>query len=187
MNTMNPCWFAVAVVLALCTGCVRKSIVNMRDGTDMEIEIADGGIDGLTNGTAVAVIPAPDYGSRETMDAKRRVYVELMRQLETRGCRLAARNPSDKMRPKDLDRLEKLVLENGIDTGYALAMAENAVEAPPPELIAEVVDCLVCMTSRKYIVVVRVRKPSQSGGRSFRSKTPDTDMKRAVSSLFSDK
>lgn len=191
---MRLSFAAVVAALAFCAGCVDGGSV--KGGFDDPSAISDGGIVGLTNGLAVAVVPASDEGARDIREARQRAYVELMRQLERRGCRLAARDVSSRRRPADLDRLEMLVLVNGYDIGYALALAENAVEAPQAELVVDVFDCLIGPTSGKYTVVVRVRKPMrskpgdnppESSGRFYRSKTPDVDMSRAVSSLFAEK
>ena len=154
-----------------------------------ERAIRGGGLE-LSPGMAVAVVPPSDTGVAECRDAKRRVYVEVMRQLEKRGCRLASKDLSSARRPSSIDRLEKCILSSGYDIGYNMALAEDAVAAPAAELILEVLDCHIDMVSGKYTVVVRTRKPVGYNGamksRSFRSRIPSTDLACAVASLFAE-
>ena len=90
-----------------------------------------------------------------------------------------------------MDKLEGYIMANGYDTGYNMALAESAAEAPSAELVIEVLDCQMDMVSGRSKVVVRMRSPLEYGGemksRSFRSKVPDKNICRAVSSLFAEK
>ena len=155
-----------------------------------EKDIRGGGLE-VRPGMAVAVVPPPDAGTDEYRSAKKKAYIEILRQLKGRGCRLAARDMSSARFPVDMDKLEGYIMANGYDTGYNMALAESAAEAPSAELVIEVLDCQMDMVSGRSKVVVRMRSPLEYGGemksRSFRSKVPDKNICRAVSSLFAEK
>lgn len=155
-----------------------------------EKAIHGGGLE-VRPGMAVAVVPPPDAGTDEYRAAKKKAYVEIIQQLKSRGCRLAARDMSSARFPVDMDKLEGYIMANGYDTGYNMALAESAAEAPSAELVIEVLDCQMDMASGRNKVVARMRAPLEYGermqARSFRSKEPDVDMSRAVSSLFAEK
>ncbi len=177
---------AVVPVVERVSGTSRVVI----DDDSAEKAIHGGGLE-VCPGMSVAVVPPPDAGTDEYRTAKKKAYIEILRQLKSRGCRLAARDVSSARFPGDIDRLEECVMANGYDIGYSMALAENAVEASHAELVVEVLDCQIDMVSDKCKVVVRVRAPLEYGermqARSFRSKEPDVDMSRAVSSLFAEK
>ena len=155
-----------------------------------EKDIRGGGLE-VRPGVTVAVVPPSDIGTDEYRTAKKKAYIEILRQLKSRGCRLAARDVSSARFPGDIDRLEECVMANGYDIGYSMALAENAVEASHAELVVEVLDCQIDMVSDKCKVVVRVRKPMAYDdvikSRSFRSKVPNKNISRAVASLFAEK
>lgn len=152
--------------------------------------IHEGGLD-MRAGASIAVVPPSDSGTAEHRVVKRKAYVEVVRQVEKRGFRLAAKDLSSVRRPGDMGSFEKNVMASGYDVGYNMALAEHSVKAPAAELILEVLDCHTDMVSGKHTVVVRVRKPLAYGNmmksRSFRSRIPDTDIVCAVASLFTEK
>ena len=160
------------------------------DDDPSEKAIHGGGLE-VRPGMSVAVVPPPDAGTDEYRTAKKKAYIEILRQLKSRGCRLAARDMSSARFPVDMDKLEGYIMANGYDTGYNMALAESAAEAPSAELVIEVLDCQMDMVSGRSKVVVRMRSPLEYGGemksRSFRSKKPDKDICRAVASLFAEK
>ena len=160
------------------------------DDDSAEKAIHGGGLE-VRPGMSVAVVPPPDAGTDEYRAAKKKAYIAVLRQLKERGCRLSAKDMSSARFPGDIDRLEECVMVNGYDIGYSMALAENAVEASHAELVVEVLDCQIDMVSDKCKVVVRVRKPMAYDdvikSRSFRSKVPNKNISRAVSSLFAEK
>ena len=178
-----------APVAPLDSGMSGSSLVVIATNPEDRV-IRDGGLD-IRTGVSIAVIPPPDAGTAEHRAVKRKSYVEVVRQLEKRGFRLAAKDFSSVRRPGDIGSFENNVMSSGYDVGYNMALAEHSVEAPAAELILEVLDCHTDMVSGKHTVVVRVRKPLKYGdmmrSRSFRSRIPDTDVARAVASLFAEK
>jgi len=176
----------------------RVSRVEGETGVEIKEDPAEkailyGGIDCLSADVAVAVLPPPlETGDDEMRLTIKKIYVELMRCLERRGCRLAACERTASRRPADLGRLLDSIVANGYDIGYKIALAEKSVEAPRAEFVVEVLGCRIDMVSGKITAVVRVRGPSSFDGsplaaRVYRSRVPDKDASVAVESLFADK